>query len=206
MKLNHRSFLPATLLASLGISSGAAAQSTETAPSAEPPSEITPAPDSPEVQTIRSERPTGDASPSAPATAIPQSDEPHPDVVVRTWPNRPMLITGVVVLGGTYAASAIVAATSDRKADDKLYLPVVGPWMDLKRRNCDVNDCGNDTFTKVLLVGDGALQGIGAVTLLLSLVIPESSKKPWYLIGDEKLSVTPQVGTGVTGLRAVGNF
>lgn len=117
-----------------------------------------------------------------------------------------MLITGVVVLGGTYAASAIVAATSDRKADAKLYLPVVGPWMDLKRRNCDVNDCGNDTFNKVLLVGDGALQGIGAVTLLLSLVIPESSKKPWYLIGDEKLSVTPQVGTGVTGLRAVGNF
>jgi hypothetical protein len=207
MQFNYRSaVLPATLLACLGTSGVAVAQSTETAPSSEPPSEVTPAPDSPEARTMRTDPPKGDPTPSAPATSIPQSDEPHPDVVVRTWPNRPMLITGVVVLGGMYGASAIVAATSDRKADDKLFLPVVGPWLDLKNRDCEVNECGNDTFNKVLLVSDGAIQGIGAVTLLLSLVIPESSRKPWYLIGDEKLSVTPQVGTGVTGLRAVGAF
>lgn len=56
-----------------------------------------------------------------------------------TWPNRPMLITGAVVLGGTYAASAIVGAASKREADDKLFLPVVGPWMDLTKRDCEVN-------------------------------------------------------------------
>jgi hypothetical protein len=163
---------------------------------------------------------TGATEPMAPATSsdtmpatasmeapvIPMSQDEHRDMIQHSWPNRPMLVTGVVVLGGTYAASAIVAAASDRKADDKLFLPVVGPWLDLKKRDCDVNDCGNDTFNKALLIGDGALQGLGALTLVLSFVIPESTKKPWYLIGDEHLSVAPQVGTAVTGLAAFGQF
>ena len=107
----------------------------------------------------------------------------------------------------TLSARDVVAfACPTRKADNKLYLPVVGPWMDLEHRDCDVNDCGDDTFGKVLLVGDRALQGIGALTLRLSFVIPESTKKPWYLIGDQNLTVAPQVGTGVTGLQAVGVF
>ncbi len=146
-------------------------------------------------------------SPSAfPVTTMAAADEPRPDVVEHSWPNRPMLITGAVVLGGTYGASVIVGALSDREADEKLFLPVVGPWMDLKARDCDVNDCGNDTFNKALLITDGALQGLGALSLVLSLVIPESTKKPWYLIGDDSLSVAPQVGTTTTGLSAFGRF
>ena len=117
-----------------------------------------------------------------------------------------MLVTGVVLLGGTYAASAIVGAASSREADDKLFLPVVGPWLDLKKRNCPVDaSCSNDTLNEALLIGDGALQGLGALSMVLSLVIPESTKKPWYLIGDEKLSVSPQVGR-VSGLTASGQF
>jgi hypothetical protein len=139
-------------------------------------------------------------------TSLPQAEEPRADVMERTWPNRPLLITGVVVLGGSYAASAIVGAVSDRKADEKLFYPVVGPWMDLKARDCEVNDCGNDTFNKVLLIGDGALQGLGALGIILGLVLPESEKKPWYLIGTEDVVVAPQVGTGATGLTAVGRF
>jgi hypothetical protein len=117
-----------------------------------------------------------------------------------------MLVTGFVVLGGTYGASAIVGAASNRKADDKLFIPVVGPWLDLKNRDCDRNNCGNDTFNKALLIGDGALQGIGALTLVLSFVVPESREKPWYLIGNEKFAVSPQVGSATTGLTAFGRF
>jgi hypothetical protein len=139
-------------------------------------------------------------------TSLPQAAEPRADTIEHSWPNRPLLITGAVVLGGTYAASAIVGAASDRKADEKLFYPVVGPWLDLKARDCEVNDCGNDTFNKALLIGDGALQGLGALALLLGLVLPESEKKPWYLIGDENILVAPQVGTNATGLVAVGQF
>jgi hypothetical protein len=137
---------------------------------------------------------------------IPLAQDARADVVQHRWPNRPLLVTGLVVLGGTYGASVIVGAASDREADDKLFLPVVGPWLDLTHRDCDVNDCGNDTLNKTLLVGDGILQGIGALSVLLSLVVPESTKTPWYLIGGEKLSVTPQISSRTTGLAAFGRF
>jgi len=134
-----------------------------------------------------------------------QADDAHPVVVEHRWPNRPLLLSGAVLFVGSYGASAIVAAESDRKADDKLFIPVVGPWLDLKDRNCDVNACRHDTFNKVLIGGSGVLQGAGALMVLLSLVVPESKEKPWYLIGDEKLSVSPQVGS-LTGLAAHGSF
>ena len=192
----------------VGVDTATPAETPSPPPTSTPPATPEPAPPPvipPHVSAAEAAR-VDPARSALPAPTIPLADEERADVVKHTWPNRPMLVTGVVVLGGTYAASAIVAAASDRKADNKLYLPVVGPWLDLKHRDCEVNDCGNDTFNKALLIGDGALQGIGAVTMVLSLVIPESTKKPWYLIGNEKLSVTPQVGSSVTGLTASGSF
>jgi hypothetical protein len=183
----------------------AAAQSS---PSTDAPDPVAPPPpqDSSSVPTAASPAAMSTTPANPVSTSLPQSEEPRADVVNHTWPNRPLLITGVVVLGGTYAASAIVGAASDREADEKLFYPVIGPWLDLKARDCEVNDCGDDTFNKALLIGDGALQGIGALAIILGLVIPESEKKPWYLIGNENLVVTPQVGTGATGLTAVGQF
>jgi len=128
---------------------------------------------------------------------------PRGDVVEHTWPNRPLLTTGIVVLGATYGASVIVGAASSRDTDHKLYVPVVGPWLDLKDRNCP---CDHETLNKTLLIGSGVLQGIGALDIVLGLIVPEAKEKPWYLIGDEKLSVTPQVGTNQTGLTAFGHF
>lgn len=137
---------------------------------------------------------------------MPQAQEERRDVVERSWPNRPMLITGGVLFGGTYAASVIVGAASDREADEKLYLPVVGPWLDLRERDCDVNECNNETLNKALLITDGALQGVGVLAIVLSLVIPETTETPWYLIGNSELFVAPQVGSATTGLTAVGRF
>jgi hypothetical protein len=133
------------------------------------------------------------------------ANEPQRDQIRHTWPNRPLLITGAVLFVGSYGASAIVAAASDRKADEKLYYPVVGPWLDLKNRDCEVNDCGSDGFNKALLIADGAVQGIGAISMLLGLVLPESEKKPWYLIGTENVVVAPQMGSA-QGLRVYGQF
>jgi hypothetical protein len=142
-------------------------------------------------------------------TSIATSNDARVDVVERSWPNRPLLVTGLVVFGGTYGASAIVAAASDRPSDEKLFYPIVGPWMALKDRDCEVeaNDCADgDTFNRFLIGSSGVLQGAGAVAMLLSLVIPESTTKPWYLIGDEELTVGPSFASNLTGVTAVGRF
>lgn len=196
--------LTSTFLLSAASHALAQTPPSEPPPAASPPSEVPPPPAEP-----RTGEPVPAAEPPAAATPLSttsQLNDAHPEEVEHTWPNRPLLITGSVLLVGSYGASAIVAAASDRKADDKLFIPVVGPWLDLKDRDCDVNRCSHETLNKALLIGDGALQGAGALMMLLSLAIPESKEKPWYLIGDEKLNVMPQVGTATTGLQAHGRF
>lgn len=129
-----------------------------------------------------------------------------PSTTRKTFPNRPLLVTGTLLLGGTYGASAIVAATSDRTEDEKLYYPVVGPWMDLHERDCGLDSCNDKTSHQVLLIGSGVLQGVGALTMLLSLVIPEKTTRSWYLIGNEKLTFAPRLNPAMAGLSAVGRF
>jgi hypothetical protein len=119
-----------------------------------------------------------------------------------TWVNRPLLGTGVVLLGGTYAASAIVAAESSRPQDrPNLYYPVAGPWMDLGQRGA-----GN-AGQKALLVLDGVGQGLGALAIVSSLFIPEKKERHWFFVGTEKLQVAPTtVGYGGYGMGAAGHF
>lgn len=123
-----------------------------------------------------------------------------------TFPNKPLLATGLVVLGSSYGAAAIVGAISDRTADDKLFYPVVGPWLDLNHRGCAADPCSNRNLDRVLLVGDGVLQGIGALSVLLSIVVPETTTRNWYLIGNENVVVAPGFGTHLAGLSAAGRF
>src|SRR5262245_61150175 len=75
----------------------------------------------------------------------PQPQEPPRTTVVTTNPegyevydqwNAPVFATGAVVFAGSYGASAIVAGTSKHVGADRLYVPVVGPWLAL-------NDWGN---------------------------------------------------------------
>lgn len=136
------------------------------------------------------------------------SDEPVIDTATTksSVPNRPLLITGSIFLVGSYGASAIVGAISDRSADEKLFYPVVGPWMDLSDRGCDERSCSNETLNQVLLIGSGVGQGLGALGMLLSVVIPEKTTQHWYLVGNSELMVAPQLGPNMTGLAAFGSF
>lgn len=122
----------------------------------------------------------------------------------KTWPNVPLLATGLVLLGGSYGASVIVGAASDRKEDDKLFIPVVGPWLDLHQRDCNANPCSNEGLNKALLIGDGVLQGVGALGVILSLVIPQTTTRNWYLIGNKSMAISPQLSN--LGLSAAGQF
>lgn len=151
----------------------------------------------------------GQTAPIAPVAPVLEEPVIDPTTHASTLPNKPLLVTGLVVLGGSYGASAIAAGVSDRESDDKLYYPVVGPWLALKDRDCDADPCGKKTLGTTLLIGSGVLQGIGALSTLMSLFIPEKTTHNWYLIGDEhqeNLALAPLMGGDQLGAIAVGRF
>jgi hypothetical protein len=117
-----------------------------------------------------------------------------------TWPNVPLLATGATVLGAAYLP-AIVGGIVSKRGDDKLYIPVAGPWLTLAK--------GPDESKgeKALLITDGIAQGIGALMLLASFVVPEKSTRHWYLIGSNDLQLSPaRVGYAGYGMGASGRF
>src|SRR5215831_10755865 len=69
------------------------------------------------------------AATPAPVYTNPETEE------YDNW-NAPVFTTGALVFLGTYGASAIVAGSSNHPGADRLYVPVVGPWLAL-------NDWGN---------------------------------------------------------------
>ena len=139
------------------------------------------------------------------------SDLPAPEAqtTTKSYINRPMLVTSVLFLGGTYLASAVDGAVSGRDADrSNLFFPVVGPWMDYANRDCGVpQKCNaNEGGYKALLVLDGIGQGLGALGVITSLFVPEKTTRNWYLIGGSQFHAAPSpVGSGY-GLGAAGAF
>lgn len=136
--------------------------------------------------------------------AYPPSDLPAPES--RSWINKPLLITGSALLVTGYVPALIVSQTSDRPIDrDKLVIPVVGPWMNLADRDCDDRACGNEDRNKALLIADGVVQGAGALSVVLSLLLPGKTTQNWYLIGDTQVGPM-YVSKSVYGLGAAGKF
>jgi hypothetical protein len=152
-------------------------------------------------------------TPPPPALVLTTTDaapSPAPDAPATVSPiNRPLLATSLVLLGGTYLASAVDGATSGRDADrSNLLYPVVGPWMDYANRDCGTpGKCNaNEGGYKALLVLGGIGQGLGALGALTSLFLPEKTTRRWYFIGNDTLQAAPSpVGTGY-GLVGVGRF
>jgi hypothetical protein len=100
------------------------------------------------------------------------------ETVTESGPNRALLSSGLFAVGVPYVASVVVATESDHAGDKNLYLPVVGPWLDLADRGgCNgvgQTPCTTETGNKVLLVLDGIIQGIGALDLVGAFVFPET--------------------------------
>jgi len=127
--------------------------------------------------------------------ADPNEPQSETEITRTRFPNRPLLATGAVLLVGGYVPAAIGGALSSREEDEKLYIPVAGPWMTLTSGE---RESGGE---KTLLVVDGAVQGVGALGMLLGLMIPETTTKNWYLIGsNERFRLAPQgIGLGASG-------
>lgn len=136
------------------------------------------------------------------------------DTEVRsTRPNRPMLATGGVLFAASYGASVIVAAASDTDGDERLYIPVVGPWLDMAERECTIGECSSrEDFNNVLLIGSGVAQGLGVGLAIASFLVPEKrevrvtkANGPAVAYKPE-IKVTPISLRGGGGIGAAGTF
>jgi hypothetical protein len=138
-------------------------------------------------------------------TAVPASAQSR-ETVTTTGPNRELLHSGVFALGVPYVASVIVAASSDRSEDKHLYIPVVGPWMDFANRSpCGgiaQPSCDNETAYKVLLVGNGILQSVGALEIIGSFLFPQTRT----VTTGRRVFVSPYFAGGGGGVSAFARF
>lgn len=122
-----------------------------------------------------------------------------------TRPNRKLLIPGVALLGVTYGATAATAFFGNgREADDNLYIPVVGPWMNLADRQCE--GCNGESLNKAMIIGSGVLQGAGALMTVASFIIPEKTEAVRIQAGSVNMQLTPTMARGAAGFGAVGTF
>ena len=122
-------------------------------------------------------------------------------------PNRALLSTGTSLFVVSYGASAVTAAISDRDEDKKLFIPVVGPWMDLADRNCDVRGCGgNEDVNKAMLITSGVVQGAGVLLAVSSLFIPEKVEEKRIGKVKPEVRVAPVSFAAGGGIGAVGRF
>lgn len=131
------------------------------------------------------------------------------ETVTTAGPNRELLHSGIFALGVPYVASVIVAATSDRSEDKHLYIPVVGPWLDFANRgpcgNAGQPSCDAETAYKVLLVGNGILQGVGALEIVGSFLYPQT-RTVTRSATDRRVFVSPYyLGSGY-GVSAFARF
>jgi hypothetical protein len=91
-------------------------------------------------------------------------------------PNRYLLTSGLVLWGVPYTIGVVQASQSSYPSDQHLYVPIVGPWLDLNERTpCSVanNACNGETTSKVLLVADGVFQAIGTIEVVWAFLRPE---------------------------------
>jgi hypothetical protein len=103
----------------------------------------------------------------------------------------------------------VIAAESSLPADHHLYVPAVGPWIDLGNRPpCTVSGiaCTTEAGNKVLLAIDGVLQGLGVLTIFAGFLVPEHVTMATYASGPSIHVTAARMGTDGVGAAAYGSF
>jgi hypothetical protein len=126
-------------------------------------------------------------------------------------PNRALLSTGTGIFVLSYGASVVAGAVSDREEDKRLFIPVVGPWMDLAQRDCSGSACGgNEDLARAMIVTSGIAQGAGVLLALSSLIVPESTsvteRTTTAKAVKPKVTFSPVSYSAGAGVGAVGRF
>jgi hypothetical protein len=131
---------------------------------------------------------------------------------VTTRPHPALLKLGITFVTLAYASSVVTAAVSTQSADQNLYIPIVGPWIDIAVRDCGAGDrCGGtDDVAKSLIVASGMAQGAGLALGLSSLFIEEVVEtrrvEPAPAASSSEIRVVPLTFAAGAGFGAVGRF
>ncbi len=116
---------------------------------------------------------------SAAETAFAQPEQqPAPvEQISYARPNGVLIGRGLFAFLGSYVPSVIVAVVNDNSYDKHLYIPVVGPWLDLANRpgcgGMGETGCPTENGYRALLIVVGSFQGLGALATLVGLAVPE---------------------------------
>lgn len=160
------------------------------------------------------------AQPTPAAPVVSPPPVPEPASYTRTEPeyqevtdayNAPMFTTGALVFAASYGVSVVVAATSSTdRGNQRLYVPVLGPWLALNdRRSCDItkSSCDHETTAKVLLVADGVFQAAGIIGMLDAILLPSSHRVVTRSAKlDTRLHVKPTAVHGDPGVAVWARF
>ena len=119
-------------------------------------------------------------------------------------PNKAILITGVSLLASTYVTTAAFADANGPIADRDLFIPIFGPWVNLKDRTPTTR--ANNERDAFLIAGSGVLQGMAALMVVTSFFIPEKLPAARVQAGNVNMVVTPQASAGGAGVGALGTF
>jgi hypothetical protein len=127
-----------------------------------------------------------------------------------------LLGTGLFLLAVSYLPAVSVAASSTVAADQHLYAPLAGPWIDLAQRPvCSPPaNCEAEQTNRALLETSGILQGVGAFLTLVGLLTSDDDDTlhapPPKHVNEAKANqvhVTPtQFGSAGYGVAAFGKF
>jgi hypothetical protein len=125
-----------------------------------------------------------------------------------------LLGTGLFLLAVSYLPAVSVAASSTVTADQHLYAPIAGPWIDLAQRPvCSPPaNCQSEQTNRALLETTGIIQGVGAFLTIVGLLTPDDSdttSPPLKHSSEAKATtvhVTPAQFGSAYGLAAFGKF
>ena len=145
--------------------------------------------------------------PGAPPVVNPEVAPP----IVESRPNSAFFGRGIFAFTGAYVPSVLVAVVNENSYDKRLYVPLLGPWLDLADRpgcgGIGQTSCSSEAAFKVLLIVAGAVQGVGAVAIVLGATLPERKVATPPKADKLTLHVLPaQVSRNGYGMTAFGTF
>ncbi len=118
------------------------------------------------------------------------------------------LTGGLATFALSYGAALVVASSSSHAGDGRLFVPLLGPWLDLGARGgCPVANmsCDRETTYKVLLVVDGVFQVAGVLGIVSGIL--SSGERERTVATTAQVHVVPvSVAHGSPGLAAFGTF
>jgi hypothetical protein len=216
-------------LAAIAWSAGAAAQTLPTTTATTPAAPTLPAtpagtpasPMAPAIPATTEAMPADGAivsTPAMPASLDPTVRPILGERVTYRAPNYPLLLGGLLTFGLTYGASVVVAAEVNTHADNFLYIPVVGPWIDLAERpSCGGRlepRCSTEGGRKALLAVSGILQGAGVLAAVVGTfawqrhdeIVTARSVRPGKSTATRVTVVPSQMGRDGYGVTAFGEF